>query len=454
MSQTPQQKKSRFQLSREVQENFVNDLARSMFSLAEKAEQDQPSMGEAPFCPVTGKEYSGANMVRLTLTAMEKGYADNRWLTFKQLQAVREEHPDLNIRIKKGEHGVTVLRPEDVFFTVEQDGKWNFVSEEQAKSIPDVQRQTLLYPFTVFNAAQIDNFPAKEQPAPAMTGAQRNDLLERFIASSGVTVEHGKGVPRFDHKTDTVRLPHPENFPGSGDYYAAKLREFFKATGHRSREARQPQKAQTLKSCAFEEMRAEMFSMLAGAKLGLPMPEHGSAERLKLWNQTFSGGDARAVFRAASEAARALTTLRQFEAGEQPVAQWFPKREAWPELIDMQKQRDAASGVSFREDAFSGAPRPAPGGTDSRSPAESADAFDKADDLTVKARLILQNPDFLKMALRLDPSATRELAALCDQVSQALHMELDEKLRSAPGAMENPLPLNEQKAASARRMRM
>ena len=453
MSQTPQQKKSRFQLSREVQENFVNDLSRSMLSLAEKAEQGQPSMGEAPFCPVTGKEYSGANMVRLTLTAMEKGYADNRWLTFKQLQAVREEHPDLNIRIKKGEHGVTVLRPEDVFFTVEQ-GKWNFVSEEQAKSIPDVQRQTLLYPFTVFNAAQIDNFPAKEQPAPAMTEAQRNDLLERFVASSGVTVEHGKGVPRFDHKTDTVRLPHPENFSGSGDYYAAKLREFFKATGHRSREARQPQKAQTLKSCAFEEMRAEMFSMLAGAKFGLPMPEHGSAERLKLWNQTFSGGDARAVFRAASEAARALTTLRQFEAGEQPAAQWFPKREAWPELVEMQKQRDAASGVSFREDAFSGAPRPAPGGTDSRSPAESADAFDKADDLTVKARLILQNPDFLKMALRLDPSATRELAALCDQVSQALHMELDEKLRSAPGAVENPLPLNAQKAASARRMRM
>ena len=317
MSQTPQnEKKSRFQLSREVQEEFVNGIAQTMLSLAENAEQGQPSVAETPFCPVTGKEYSGANMVRLALTAMEKGYADNRWLTFKQLQAVREEHPDLNIRIRKGEHGVTVLRPEDVFFTVEKEGKWNFVSEEQAKGLPDVRRHTLLYPFTVFNAAQIENFPAKEQSAPAMTEAQRNDLLERFVASSGVAVEHGKGVPRFDHRTDTVRLPHPENFHSSGAYYAAKLREFFKATGHTSREARQPVKAQTLKSCAFEEMRAEMFSMLAGAKFGLPMPEHGSAERLRLWNQTFSGGESRALFRAASEAARALTTLRQFEAGE------------------------------------------------------------------------------------------------------------------------------------------
>ena len=454
MSQTPQkERKSRFQVSREVQEEFVNGIAQTMLTLAENAEQGQPSVGEAPFCPVTGKEYSGANMVRLTLTAMEKGYADNRWLTFKQLQAVREEHPDLNIRIRKGEHGVTVLRPEDVFFTVENDGKWNFVSEEQAKGIPDVRCHTLLYPFTVFNAAQIENFPAREQPAPSMTEAQRNELLERFVASSGVAVEHGKGVPRFDHKTDTVRLPHPENFHSSGAYYAAKMREFFKATGHRSREARQPVKAQTLKSCAFEEMRAEMFSMLAGAKFGLPMPEHGSAERLRLWNQTFSGGESRALFRAASEAARALTTLRQFEAGEQPAARWFPKREAWPELVEMQKQRDAVTGVSFRENA-SGASRPASGSTTSRSLSESARAFEKTDDLTVKARLILQNPDFLNMALMLDPSATRELAALCDQVSQALHMELDEKLRSAPGAVENPLPLNEQKAASARRMRM
>ena len=112
------------------------------------------------------------------------------------------------------------------------------------------------------------------------------------------------------------------------------------------------------------------------------------------------------------------------------------------------------TGVSFREKAGSDVPRPAPGNTASRSLSESVRAFEETDDLTVRARLILQNPDFLDMALRLDPSSARELAALCDQVSQALHMELDEKLRSAPGAVENPLPLNEQKAASARRMRM
>lgn len=77
MSQTPQQKKSRFQVSREVQEDFVNGIAQTMLSLSENAENAeqgyiQPFAGEMPFCPVTGKEYSGANMVRLMLTGMEK----------------------------------------------------------------------------------------------------------------------------------------------------------------------------------------------------------------------------------------------------------------------------------------------------------------------------------------------------------------------------------------------
>ena len=49
MSQTPQnEKKSRFQLSREVQEEFVNGIAQTMLALAEYAEQSQPSVAETP----------------------------------------------------------------------------------------------------------------------------------------------------------------------------------------------------------------------------------------------------------------------------------------------------------------------------------------------------------------------------------------------------------------------
>ena len=473
MSQTPQkEKKNRFQVSREVQAEFVNGVAETMLSLAETAGKWQkPWTADTPlgmpYCPMTSREYGGANLVRLMLTSIVKGYGDDRWMTFKQLEKYRADNPDMEMHIRKGEKGVTLLRPQDVMFTIEEDGRWKFLSDEeikriaelkeQGREVPEVQRKTLFYPFTVFNASQVEGFPQKEQPAHTMTEIECNDFVEKFIASSGVAVEHHGGDAEFKHDADVIKMPFPDRFTGTDEYYSAKLHEFYHATGHKTRENRQKKQEQTLKEYAFEEMRAEMFSMLAGARLNLPMPESNSAAYINHWNQTFSAGDVREVFKAAAEAARALTTMHQFEAGEQPTAHWFPKREAWPELVAMQKERDAAAGINIavREkvdgdvQVFERVPRAQP-----LNFSDSAAAFQATDDPVVQARLILQNPQFLEMALKQDPDSVRNLASLCDSVSQVLHMELDEKLRSAPGAVENPVPLNEQQAASERRMRM
>ena len=306
MSEQPRERKNRFQISREVQEEFVNDIAETMLSLAEKAGDWQRGWTSdtpvgMPFCPVTGREYSGANLVRLLLTTIVRGYADDRWMTFNQLQSFQNAHPELQMNIRKGERGVKVLRPEEVAYIVEENGAWKFLTKEELRRIeemkdrgqdvPDVQRKTLFYPFTVFNAAQIEGFPAKERPAHAMTQIERHEMVERFIASSGVHVRHYGGDPCFNMEKNEVALPYPERFSGTDEYYAAKLHEFFHATGHETRENRQLKNAQTIKSYAFEEMRAEMFSMLAGAHLALPMPETNSAAYIANWNQKFSGGD-------------------------------------------------------------------------------------------------------------------------------------------------------------------
>jgi len=461
MSQTPQEKKSRFQVSREVQEEFVNGIAEAMLSLTSKV-AGKPRVADTPtgtpFCPTTGREYGGPNMLRLMLAGMEKGYQDDRWLTFKQVQQYQSEHPNLKVGVKKGQHGIKLLRPEEIFFTIGEDEKWTFHSQDEARAIeeqrkqgaklPPVQHKTLFYPFTVFNAEQIYGLPAKEKAAPAFTEQERNAFLEKFITDSGIAVEHHDAPAAYSHAEDVLKLPFPNNFTSSDAYYAAKLRGFYEATGHSSRENRLTE-PETLKSRAFEEIRAELFSLLAGAKFHLPMPDNSASAQVNNWNQKFSGGDVAELFRAAADAARTLTSLRQFEAGEKPRDWWFPKPEAWAELEAMQKQRDAAVGVSPTLAVSSGA-----AARHDPTLAESIAAFEAAGDPVVKARAILQNPDFLDMALKQDPTAARELAELCDQVSRALHMELDEKLQSASGAMENPLPLNEQKNAAKRRMRI
>ena len=459
MSQTPE-KKNRFQISREVQEEYVNGIAETMLKLAEKAGEKKGAAPMAmPFSPATSREYGGANMVRLMLTSMEKRYQDDRWITYRQLQDYQKEHPDRKMDIKKGQYGVKLLRPEEIFFTVQEDGKWKFHTQDEAREIeeqrkqgadlPPTQHKTLFCPFTVFNCEQIAGFPKKERPAPAMTEAERNEFLERFVAASGMHVEHcHTHNAYYSPALDIIRMPFPDSFANSDTYYASLLREVYTATGHSSRENRQ-REPQTLKSQAFEEMRAEMFSLLAGAKLNLPLPENNAAAQIAHWNQKFSGGDVKEVFQAVTDAARMVTAVRQFEAGERPRAWWFPKEEAWPELIAMQKDRDAANGVSLAETAGTkaeAASRSAP-----PSLAESAEAFNATDDPVTKARLILQNPDFLNIALQQDPNAARELASLCDSLSQTLHMELDQQSRQEVMPV---APAPEQQTASAPRMRM
>lgn len=68
--------------------------------------------------------------------------------------------------------------------------------------------------------------------------------------------------------------------------------------------------------------------------------------------------------------------------------------------------------------------------------------------------MILQSPDFLDMALKMDPKQIMELADLCDRFSTVLSMEAEAMLSQAPKAVENSIPLNEQKIAAQTRMRV
>lgn len=43
--------------------------------------------GGAPENAITGKQYRGVNNLFLLLVSMERGYKDNRWLTFNQMKA-------------------------------------------------------------------------------------------------------------------------------------------------------------------------------------------------------------------------------------------------------------------------------------------------------------------------------------------------------------------------------
>lgn len=330
MSQTPepQEKKNRFSVSRQVQSEFVNDLVDTMLKLKDKVQAGKkPSPAQPPFCPVTGHAYGGASMTRLMLESIKQGYKDDRWMSFQQLQKYKFDNKDFKPTVRKGQHGVKLLRAEDVTFVVDDQGKWEFLTkelaEERKKSGQKVQRKTVFYPYTVFNAEQIADFPPKEQPSPELGDAERHALIEKFAACSAIPVEHDER-PYYDVMSDTVKLPPPDKMDGMEDYQAMKLRLLYHATGHANRENRIEENMQP----RFEEMRGEMFSLLAGARYGLPMPTNNT----DLWKDEIAGVEYRMAFEATADASRMLALMEQFSRGEQPKAPWFPKQEEWPAM--------------------------------------------------------------------------------------------------------------------------
>lgn len=373
-------RKNRFKVNQEIQEAFVNEIAEMMVSLGKDSGKWhagwKQGVSSFPYCAATGKLYSGNNVLMLMLKAMASGYADPRWVTFNQMDALRKRDPEKlkDMHVRKGEKGATILRPEQAYFEINPETKkWRFLSAEEAQKIREWETQeeiegpsrvhstVLYYPFKVFNAQQIEGFPGLSTNEDPPTEVERNDFVEAFIASSGVEVHHGGNQPCFMEEANRVMIPLPGDFNSSGEYYAAKLHEFFHATGHESREKRLEKHhafSRGGKEYAFEEIRAEIFSMMAGAHLGLPLDEGNAAAYISFWNGKFSGGEAKSVFNAAKDASKILTLLAQYEAAEQPSAKWFPKMKDWPDLLDAQKKRDAEAGVVFITEEESEGPTP------------------------------------------------------------------------------------------------
>ncbi len=105
-------------------------------------------LGLLPGNVVTRRTYSGINIPILWHAAIQGGYADHAWMTFKQAL-------DVGANVRKGEHGTHVVFTRKL--TIEED--------ETEKQI------AMLRSYTVFNVAQIEGLPERIAAAEEPTGA-------------------------------------------------------------------------------------------------------------------------------------------------------------------------------------------------------------------------------------------------------------------------------------------
>lgn len=251
---------------------------------------------------LTGRNYSGVNVLILWGAVIEHGFPSQSWLTFRQAQ-------EAGGCVMKGEHGVTVVYADR--FTPETEKERARRDGDEARAVPFLKR------FTVFNVAQCEGLRAglASDPVP-LPDREIVPVAEEVIAASGVDFRIGGDRAFYSPDPDFVQVPPQPAFFEQINYYRTCLHELTHATGHPKRLGRDLKNAFGSKDYAREELVAEMGSAFLCAALGIaPTVRH--ADYIGSWLEVLRE-DSRAIFRAASAAAKAADWLltRHREAQE------------------------------------------------------------------------------------------------------------------------------------------
>ncbi|MBY8829631.1 ArdC family protein [Hephaestia mangrovi] len=258
---------------------------------------------DAAACPcampanaVTGRRYSGINVLILWAAVIEGRYASQRWLTYRQAQAAGGN-------VRKGERGTTVCYADR--FTPRDEQEKAIDEDREARTIAFLKR------FTVFNIDQCEGLPQAMATTPEVRPeAEMMPVVRSLIEASGADFRIGGGEAYYSPGGDYVAVPPQAAFGEPINWYRTALHELGHWTGHSTRLDRDQRGRFGSVDYAREELVAEMASAFACASLAIrPTVRH--ADYIASWLKVLRDDD-HAIFRAASAASKAADYLLAF----------------------------------------------------------------------------------------------------------------------------------------------
>ena len=267
-------------------QRFADDIiARIKDGTAPWQKPWQPGERWMPQNLASSRPYTAGNSLYLAVAAEERGFADHRWATYRQIKA-------LGGHIRKGEHGEQV-----VFFArakrlVERDqaGKPKLDAQGNRSYRTEPMTRPVWRTFTVFNAEQTAGL-ALDKASSNRPAWHPHRVAEAVLEASGVPIRHKPGDRAFYNlKRDEIVLPQRAQFPSADHYYQTALHELGHSTGHPDR-----MKRETLiegiktgfgsPAYAREELRAEIGAMMTGDRLGTGHDPARGAAYVEGWVQ-------------------------------------------------------------------------------------------------------------------------------------------------------------------------
>lgn len=265
--------------------------------------------GSAPVSAITGKKYNGYNRFNLTQAMMERGYSDNRWLTYNQMTergwnfkqdaegnslgkgaGVAIEYCELRDKLTKQPFDKQTL-----------DG----MTKEERDEYMEENTYTIRKNYHVFNASVIEGIPEREKREidPNEVNARAENILREWNDTEAKII-YGGNRAYYNSERDEVHLPAREDFVSLQEFYFTALHEIGHSTGHETRLNRQLGNKFGTPEYAVEELRAEIASMFLEQDLDIELGEEhigNNSAYIQAWKDKLKE-DPNILFKAIADA--------------------------------------------------------------------------------------------------------------------------------------------------------
>ena len=146
-----------------------------------------------------GRPYRGWTALVLAMVAADRGWIAGTWATYKTWA----KH---GCQVRRGERGTHVVL-------------WKQTERPDPTDDDKTKRSLLARSFVVFAAEQVDGadrFTTTDERTPV----ERIEQADAYFATIGADIVHGGSHASYSPALDTIRLPHPDQFDRTTDYYS------------------------------------------------------------------------------------------------------------------------------------------------------------------------------------------------------------------------------------------
>ncbi len=238
----------------------------------------------------TNRPYRGINILVLQMAALERGWNDPRWLTYRQARAAGGH-------VRRGEHGTRVVL-------------WKWIEKQDSPDPERPEHYPLLRLFTVFNVAQCEDVRLPRAEDEAEDGFDPIERAEAVVAgyAGGPSIHEDADSAYYVPARDEVHLPPRDAFGDAHGYYATLFHELAHSTGHPKRLDRESYRTAApfgSEHYSQEELVAEFAAAFLGNEAGIdPSRVEQSASYIDSWLKALED-DRRLAVVAAGQAQRA-----------------------------------------------------------------------------------------------------------------------------------------------------